>query len=582
MATDTQQKLDLANNRVARLKKAKQQAEDLLEQKSRELYQVNQTLAEAKQHLQLDVQQAMHELSITNQRLQKSLEEKSSFIGSVSHEVRTPLNAIIGLSELMLTTQLDNTQQDYATTINNGAKSLMVLIDDILSITKIEAGRVNLNPTVIDPAQTIRNILGMFQLKAKQQGINLKLRLSKQLPNYIKIDEGRYSQIINNLITNALRHTDEGSITIELHYKAHDIAEDVGQFTTKVIDTGEGIKPEDMKRIFNTYEQIGNPNQGVGLGLAICQQLSELMMGRITCNSEFGVGTTFIATLPATEPAAEAMPKQTETPVEDLKKPLPNLKILLAEDNPINQKVVRAQLTQLGQTDIEIVDNGALALEKLANNDYDLIVLDILMPVMDGEQTIQHIRQANKDVSQHYCIALTASTYLDQRERLLKLGFDDFLSKPVTLQELHNALHKVPTQASISIPSSFAVTDETVTLNEKETNFNFLKTQFGDAYKAIFKEIAPSFLQHSYQELEQLKSAISNQQGHKTTKLSHSIKGAAGSMGFSTLSEVLQRIESDPLHASVHDWLEEVESKMKNLKPIIESELAAQDATNAD
>jgi len=215
-----------------------------------------------------------------------------------------------------------------------------------------------------------------------------------------------------------------------------------------VIDTGVGIPENQLTRIFNAYEQIGRPNQGVGLGLAICQQLSELMMGKITCESKVGSGSTFQLSLPVEQLPDHQQSHTSEVPQEF--KPLSPLRILVAEDNPINQKVVTAQLAQLGQQ-ADVVNNGAEAIAKLKEAEYDLVILDILMPVMDGEEAIKTIRASTPSIAQQYCIALTASTYQNQRERLLNLGFDDFLSKPLSLSELSAALNEVPRGLYVSM-----------------------------------------------------------------------------------------------------------------------------------
>jgi len=279
MGDDLKQKLALSQARTERLKMARAEAERLLEQKSRELFDANQKLENTQLQLKDDVKQATYELSVTNHRLQTALNERSAFIGQMSHEVRTPLNAIIGLSEILLTTKLDEIQSDYVDTINNGAKSLIVLLNDMLDITKIEAGRVDIDPQAEYAHRMHKNIVAMFDLEAKEKGLNLQLEIDKTVPQRVSIDKGRYKQIINNLISNAIKNTEQGDIVISASYQVDSISTGMGILKVKVADTGVGIAQDQIERIFNAYEQIGRPNQGVGLGLAICQQLSELMMG---------------------------------------------------------------------------------------------------------------------------------------------------------------------------------------------------------------------------------------------------------------------------------------------------------------
>ncbi len=573
MGDSLEKKLSLAQARCKRLKKARAQAENLLEQKSRELFEANQTLEATQRKLKEDIKQATYELNVTNKRLQNSLNERSAFIGQMSHEVRTPLNAIIGLSEILLTTKLDEAQSDYIDTINNGARSLIVLLNDMLDITKIEAGRVDINPQPESTHRIHKNIITMFTIEAKAKGLKLDFKIDQTVPTRISIDKGRYKQIINNLISNALKNTERGGVLVNVSYEHDLISEGMGVLKVKVVDTGVGIAEDQMERIFNAYEQIGRPNQGVGLGLAICQQLSELMMGKISCESKVGRGSIFELSLPVMalhDSSSEIRPAYNLPNAA-----LPSLEILIAEDNPTNQKVISAQLSQIGQR-ADITNNGAEALEKLKTNDYDLVILDILMPVMNGEETIRSIRSSESRISQHYCIALTASSYEDQQERLLGLGFDAFLSKPLSLDQLIEALNDVPktprVQASFGgkFMEQINVTEEA---RLSSFDFSYLKTQFGDAHLSIFQEIAPTFLDHAYRELDQLLAIHAQGQNEKVKKICHSMKGAASSIGLNHLSNTLLQIESKADTENVDALVSNVEKIMSDLKPVITAEL---------
>jgi len=498
------EQLALSKARAERLKKARIETELLLEMKSRELYDANQKLESAQSQLEDDIKQATYELSVSNQRLKMALNERSTFIGKMSHEVRTPLNAIIGLSEILHRTKLDEAQRDYIETINSGAKSLIVLLNDMLDITKIEAGRVDINPQPALAHRMHQNILAMFELEAKDKGLSLDLNVNDSVPPTIRIDKGRYKQIINNLISNAIKNTSHGGVLIDVTYEADDISKGMGMLVVKVVDTGVGIPEDQIAQIFNAYEQIGRPDQGVGLGLAICQQLSELMMGKISCESKVGRGSIFRLSLPV-EQLNDIELSDTNEITPDLTA-ISQLRILVAEDNPINQKVITAQLSQLGQT-AEVVNNGAEAIEALENKDYDLVILDILMPVMGGEETISRIRASKPSIAQHYCVALTASTYENQRERLLDLGFDAFLSKPLSLAELSDALNEVPKglRVTMNTDGSQGFKNHSITDNISSQNafdYSYLITQFGDAHKSVFREIAPIFLEHAYADLK--------------------------------------------------------------------------------
>ncbi|GAA6138763.1 hypothetical protein NBRC116583_25100 [Arenicella sp. 4NH20-0111] len=568
MTLDLETQLKLADSRTKRLKAARDEAERLLEQKSRELYAANSELESIQRGLEDDIKLATHELSVSNQRLQKALDERSTFIGQMSHEVRTPLNAIVGLSEILLTTDLQETQLDYVDTMSSAARALIVLLNDMLDITKIEAGKLEIHLEPVETKRIHQNIISMFKIEAESKGLSLEMNLDSDMPNYIRLDKGRYKQIVNNLVSNALKNTHEGVIKLYVSYRRNAVSEGIGMLSVQVIDTGVGIPEDQLKKIFNAYEQLGSPDKGVGLGLAICSQLCSLMQGSISCESIVGEGSVFEFSLPAEEvndaiiePASNGSEVQSESA---------KISILVAEDNPTNQKVLSAQLAQLGLT-AEIVDNGLLAIEKLQSQSYDLVLLDILMPVMDGEETLKTIRQSDDRIAGHYCVALTASSYQDQRNRLLGLGFDGFLSKPLGLTELADALEKVPA-SRVKIESS-SITGEMQTIDIALFDPSYFKAQFGDAWEMVFAEIAPTFLEHSRKHLKQLKAAISDNKVDHINKISHSIKGGAASMGQTSLAEKLAELEANSDSPLAHDWIESIEAEWSEVESQLQIEL---------
>jgi signal transduction histidine kinase/AmiR/NasT family two-component response regulator/HPt (histidine-containing phosphotransfer) domain-containing protein len=575
MAKDINEKLELAERRAERYKQGRDAAERLLEHKSRELFLVNGKLQASKEGLLNKVNHATNKLSISNQRLKKALETKSNFLGQVSHEVRTPLNAIIGLSEILLETKLDDAQLDYMNTIHSGANSMMILIDDLLDITKIEAGRLDIKAEKNEVEVLLKNILGMFKLVAKNQGLKLDLIIDKSVPHTVSIDNGRYAQIVNNLISNAIKNTPSGRVFLEVSFRKSVEPHKSGALVTKVVDTGIGIEESQIERIFDAYEQVGRPTQGIGLGLSICKQLAELMGGSIHCESKLNSGTIFEVELPVEVSAYRQLDK--DTPVAPQFSALPPLKILVAEDNPTNQKVLTAQLAQLGQS-AQIVGNGAEALELLSDQQFDVIFLDIQMPILGGEETLLAIRNSQNIVNSQYCIALTASAHSNQREHFIELGFDAFLSKPLGLYELSKALESVPESFSMvtSAEVSFTEWESVADVFQEEGakfDFSYLKSQFGESYSAIFKEIAPTFIIHAYKDLEALIVHSDDGSADQIRRVSHSMKGAASSIGLTDLANILLKIETEAESTDVSRLVLEVESYMYRIKPIIELEL---------
>lgn len=572
MSTDEQKQLELANSRAKRLKAARDEAERLLEQKSRELYAANQELEAIQRGLEDNIALATQELSVSNERLHAALEERSAFIGQMSHEVRTPLNAIVGLSELLLTTELESTQLDHVDTMNSAARALIVLLNDMLDITKIEAGKLELHIEHAELERIHQNILSMFKIEADAKGLEFELRFDPDVPKYVRLDKGRYKQIVNNLVTNAVKNTEQGIIKIYVSFRLNEVSPEIGMLSVQVIDTGVGIPEDQLENIFKAYEQLGSTGKGVGLGLAICSQLCELMQGRISCDSIVGEGSIFEFSLPVE--AVDERDIELSSQQSDRSLASTQLSILVAEDNPTNQKVLNAQLTQLGQS-ADMVNNGAEALVQLEKRSYDLVLLDILMPVMDGEQALKAIRDSDDRVSSHYCVALTASSYQDQRNRLLKLGFDDFLSKPLGLAELARALEKVPINDGVErTDTALAVDVKTAELPSiPRLDVSYFKSQFGDAWEAVFIEIVPTFLEHTNSNLEELKEALVEVHIERIRKISHSCKGAAASVGQADFAECLAKLERKPGSPKVAEWFSEIENQWADISFKFQREL---------
>lgn len=565
--SDLERQLQLALQRAERFRLSRDTAEKLLEQKSTELYQSNEALRASQENLQQDIAQATYELQASNDRLQAALDEKSTFIGALSHELRTPLNAVIGLSELLLKSPLNELQNDYATTIFESASSLTKLINSVLDISKIEAGKVYLHPAPTNCIKVIHTLKKMFALEAQQQNTQLVLDINNSVPQSLMLDEGRYAQLVTNLLSNAIKNTTDGQITISLRCKPNPNKEKPLTLITTVTDTGVGIAPEQIDRIFKAYEQFGNLHQGVGLGLAICEHITSLMQGQIDCKSEVGAGSQFTISVPTHECTA-AQPQTRPAPsASDFE----SLRILLAEDNPINQKVLMAQFAQFELTPT-IVNNGQQAVDLLQTSHFDVVFLDIQMPVLDGEQALHWIRT---ELAEHqYCVALTAASSSHKREALLSLGFDDFLSKPLILNQLQNALARFVETQSLALNHQQTSISEPTQQSSNNFDMSFLQSQFGDAADDILEQLAPIFLAHSYAEMADLHVAVENQKPSQVRKLSHSLKGALASIGMTELAALFEELEQEPEHPDLSSRLSRVTGAMADLKVSLEQVLA--------
>jgi PAS domain S-box-containing protein len=398
-----------------------------------------QELRQYRDQLEETVQQRTEELMLARDAADAANKAKSTFLANMSHELRTPLNAILGFSQLMGEDKaLSASQRATLETINNSGKHLFKLINDMLDIAKIEAGKLQLDNATFNLHDLVREVVEMMQLKAQQKGLQLTLDQSLEFPCYIRSDEARMRQILVNLVSNAVKFTETGGVTIHLTTltKAH-------RLLVEVEDTGPGISEADQQRLFKPFVQIskGGSSDGTGLGLTIVHQFVQLMDGTISVQSTPGKGTVFHIELPLQEtPEADVHPLAEENlaTVIGLKPGQPAYRILITEDQPENRLLMRKQLESLG-FELREAHNGEQSVALFEQWHPHLIFMDIRMPVMDGLEATRRIKASEAGANTRI-IAITAHALEEERREILATGCDDFIRKPYTQAELLDAL----------------------------------------------------------------------------------------------------------------------------------------------
>lgn len=504
---------------------------------------------------------------------------KRDFLANMSHEIRTPMNGVIGMVDLLLNEDLTDSQRDLVQTVSHSADNLLCIINDILDFTKIEMGELSLELLSFNLEENITEIINVFKVLAHSKNIDLSVHYAEGMPCMVIADSTRIKQILSNLLGNAIKFTEKGSVILDVSYTIE------SGFLFKVTDTGIGIKDEQQNKVFDRFTQADSSTTrkygGTGLGLSITSQLSELMGGKLEFESEYGKGSTFLcaldleinlpyeahyrAALKAMYTSKDRIVKRSNvSPQNKVLKGAEGQHILVAEDDAVNRKVITSFLALL-HVSYDVVSNGREAVKAFKANKYDLVLMDIQMPHMDGVEATLKIRslEITKELKMTPIIALTANALKEDKEKCLKAGMDDYITKPITKAKIKNVLEAYFKKKLVLVPP------------ERGTpiNMEMLKEIMEDNFTCI-DDFLDAYLENAHSIMSTLEESARNKDLKKWKGMTHRLKGVSANFAMEKMVSLCKIAEKDGQN-DMFGSLSCIKSELKDIERFIKQELSA-------